>query len=77
MRIPGHLSDLSKEDFEQIARATNPIPGLCISIDKTGDGFKISIDEAQFKRALWAFSRNGGFEATIDNLTGVSLDPGS
>lgn len=77
MKIPQHITDLTRRDFEEIARATNLRPGLGISVDPTGDEIKISINEAQLKQMLWAFNRNGGFDAAASDVEGVSLDPQS
>ena len=74
MKIPQHITDLKKSDFEEIARATNPQSGVGITVQPTGVGFKISIDETQFKRMLWAFNANGGFTVKADKIDEVPLD---
>jgi len=77
MKVPRRVTDLGRTDFEEIARATNPIPGLGMSIERTDNGFRFSIDETQFKRMLWAFNANGGFAASAADVEGISLDPPS
>lgn len=74
MKIPRHITDLGRGDFEEIARATNLQPGVGISVEKVGDGIRISLNETQFKQMLWAFHHNGGFAAQADEVEGVSLD---
>lgn len=74
MKIPDRITDMTRADFEEIAAATNPSPGLGMYIQKKGDTIEFAISEAQFKRMLWAFNRNGGFNASIQDLDAVSLD---
>ena len=73
MKIPEHITSLSRADFAEIAAATNPTPGLGISIQKKGDSIEFSLDENQFKRMLWAFYHNGGFAAAAADVEAVSL----
>ena len=74
MKIPQRITDLSKADFEEIARATNPQSGVGITAQPKDKGYIISIDEAQLKRMLWAFNKNGGFAVTAVEAEGVSFD---
>lgn len=75
MNIPQHVTDLTREDFAQIARAVNPQQGVGIIIDNTGDRLRFSLDLDQLRKLLWAFNRNGGFAATEEELPGISFDP--
>ena len=75
MKIPDRISDLARADFAEIVAATNPTPGLGMEIQRKGDKFVFSISEAQFKRMLWAFYHNDGFNATLEDLDSVPLDP--
>lgn len=75
MQIPKHITDLTRKDFQDIARATNPKSGVGVKVEPTDDGFTFSIDETQFKRMVWAFVQNGGLQATADQLEGIPLDP--
>lgn len=75
MKIPDHITDLGRADFAEIAAATNPTAGLGIDIQRKGDTIEFAISETQFKRMLWAFSKNGGFNASIQDLDSVPLDP--
>ena len=77
MKVPRRVTEISRTDFEDIVRATNPIPGLGITIDIVSNGVRFSIDETQFKRMLWAFNANGGFAKRADEVESVSLDPPS
>ena len=75
MKIPNHITDLDRADFAEIAAATNPTAGLGMEIQRKADTIEFAISETQFKRMLWAFSHNGGFSASIQDLDSVSLDP--
>ena len=75
MTIPKHVTDLSREDFEEIARAVNPMMGVGVSITNEGNRLRFSLDLDQLRRLLWAFNRNGGFTATEEELSGISFDP--
>ena len=75
MNIPEHITDLTRADFAEIAAATNPTAGLGMDIQKKGDTIEIAISETQFKRMLWAFYHNGGFDASLQDLDSVPLDP--
>lgn len=76
MKIPKYITALSRHDLEEIAAMVNPIPGPGMEIDKAEGKLRISINVGQLKRMMWAFSHNGGFQATVDQLDGISLDPG-
>jgi len=73
MNVPHHVTDLTRGDFEEIARATNPKPGIGIAIEKRPDSFEFSINETQFKWMMWAFYHNGGFQASADDVASVPL----
>ena len=75
MKIPDHITDLDRADFAEIAAATNPTAGLGMDIQRKGDTIEFAISETQFKRMLWAFSHNGGFSASLQDIDSVSLDP--
>lgn len=77
VKIPQHITDLKKSDFEEIARATNLQSGVGITVVPTGKGFKISINEAQLKQMLWAFNANGGFAVRAAEVEEVPFDPPS
>ena len=74
MKIPKHVTDITRSDFEEIARAANPSPGLGMEINPKKDTIEFAISAAQFKRMLWAFYHNGGFSAAASELDGISLD---
>lgn len=75
MTIPKHITDLTREDFAQIARAVDPQMGVGISITNEGNRLRFSLDLDQLRQLLWAFNRNGGFTATAEELPGISFDP--
>ena len=75
MKIPEHITDLTRSDFQQIARATNPKSGVGVKVEPSDDGFTFSIDETQFKRMVWAFVQNGGLQASAGDLESIPLDP--
>ena len=74
MKIPQRITDLTRQDFEEIARTTNLQGGLGIKFEPYGNGYRISIDETQLKQMIWAFNHNGGFGAAASEVEGVSLD---
>lgn len=75
MNIPDHITDLGRADFAEIVAATNPTAGLGMDIQKKGDTIEFAISETQFKRMLWAFYQNGGFQATLQDIDSIPLDP--
>ena len=75
MKIPEHITEMTRADFEEIVAATNPTAGLGMDIQKKGDSIEFAISETQFKRMLWAFYHNGGFSAALADIESVSLDP--
>ena len=74
MNIPEHITDLTRGDFEEIARAANPTPGNGIEINRKADAIEIAISESQLKRMMWAFAQNGGFQAAAADLDNIPLD---
>lgn len=74
MKIPKHVTDLTRGDFQEIVRAANPVPGIGMEINRKEDSIEFAISEAQFKRMMWAFYHNGGFQATASDLDEISLD---
>lgn len=75
MNIPDYITDLTRADFAEIVAATAPTAGLGMDIQKKDDTIEIAISETQFKRMLWAFYHNGGFNAELADIESVSLDP--
>lgn len=55
-----HITELTRDDLREIAKATNPKPGFLIRIDNTPDGLKIEVDENAFKTAVFGFLHNLG-----------------
>ena len=74
MKIPEHITDLKRKDFEEIAAATNPTPGTGIEIDKKAETITIALNLSQFKRMLSTFNQNGGFTVSPDDLDSIPLD---
>ena len=69
-----YITQIKKSDLRDIAAATNPQPGAGMSIERTSDGFRFSIDENQLKRMMWLFIRNGGGNAqTYADADAVSV----
>lgn len=75
MKIPRYITQLSRHDLEEIAAAVNPRPGTGIEVDTADGKLRISISETQLKRMIWAFNKNGGFQASADEVDNISLDP--
>lgn len=73
MKIPNYITQLSRSDLEEIARAANVQPGFGIKVDKVGDALRISIDENDLKRAIWSFNANGGFSAAASDVESVPI----
>ena len=73
MKIPKHITDMTRGDFKEIARAVNPTPGLGIEINRKEDTIEISISAQQLKRMMWTFYQNGGFQAAASDLDEISL----
>ncbi len=76
MKIPKHITDLTGSDFAEIIRATNPKMGRGVHIEPKDDGFQFSIDESELKKMIWAFIRQGGTTAELNQLDNISMDPG-
>ena len=76
MRIPNHITELKRADFEEIARSTKLPSGRGIRIAPQNDSIKIEIDENEFKRMIWAFLQNGGRAqgSTYQNIDDIPLD---
>ena len=72
-----YLFQLTKEDLRELANATNPKSGFCISIEKTKDGITISLDKTALALAINGFYRNGGCMTSAANCTNISFDPPS
>ncbi|MBO7686549.1 MAG: hypothetical protein J6V72_09205 [Kiritimatiellae bacterium] len=74
MRIPEYITDITREDLKELARAAKPVAGLGMEIEPKGDGIQFSISESQFKRMVWAFMKNCGVQMTAQNPDEVSID---
>lgn len=48
-----HITQLTRSDFEELARACNLIPGNLVEVDKVSDGIKISISTDQLKLFIY------------------------
>ena len=75
MKIPRYITDLTRKDLEEIARAANPTPGVGMEIERKAGTIEFKLSIPQLKRMLWAFYHNGGFAASIDAIDDISLDP--
>lgn len=53
MEVPNHITDLTRRDFEQIARVANIEQGYGIILEPIGNKLVISIDENAIKRIAW------------------------
>jgi hypothetical protein len=74
MTVPEYITDIKRQDLEEIARATKPVAGLGMEIEPKGDGIQFSISESQFKRMVWAFMKNCGVVVPASDPDEVSLD---
>lgn len=69
-----YVTQLTREDLKDIARACNLVPGVGILVERSEDSVRISIDQAQLKRWMWNFYRNGGPSASAENVDEVNID---
>ena len=72
-----HITELTREDLQEIAAATNPVPGFCIRIEKSQGQLKISVDENALRMAINGFIRNGGGVASAADAQKISFNPPS
>lgn len=72
-----YFFQLTKNDLEDIAKATDPKPGFCVKIENTADGIKIGLDENALKLAINGFIRNGGGSMSSADCVNVPFDPPS
>lgn len=72
-----HITELTREDLQEIAAATTPVPGFCIRIEKSQGQLKISVDENALRLAINGFIRNGGGVASSADVQNISFNPPS
>lgn len=72
-----HITELTREDLQEIAAATSPVPGFCIRIEKSQGQLKISVDENALRMAINGFIRNGGGVASSADAQNISFNPPS
>ena len=77
MKPVDYITQITKQDLEELAALTNIEPGFCISIDKSQGKVKIGIDHVALAQAINGFIRNGGASTSGANSTTVSFDPPS
>lgn len=54
MNTPKHITEITKEWFEQVSKSANLELGPGLKKYENGDGRKITIDETQFKIMVYA-----------------------
>lgn len=72
-----HITELTREDLQEIAAAATPVPGFCIRIEKSQGQLKISVDENALRMAINGFIRNGGGVASSADVPNISFYPPS
>lgn len=77
MKAKQYITQLTKEDMEELAALTNVECGFLIRIDKVGGKIKIGIDESALALAINGFVRNGGTNTNAAGCTSVSFNPPS
>lgn len=69
-----YVTQLTREDLKEIAQACNLESGIGIVVERREGAVRISIDQAQLKRWMWNFYRNGGVAVGPDGIDGVNID---
>lgn len=69
-----YVTQLTREDLNEIAAACNLEAGLGIVIEKREGCVRISVDQSQLKRWMWNFYRNGGAAVGPGDIDGVNID---
>ena len=77
MKPVDYITQITKQDLEELAALTNIEPGFCISIDKSQGKVKIGIDQVALAQAINGFIRNGGANTNGTDCTNVSFEPPS
>lgn len=75
MKAKKYITQLTRRDMQEIARATNLEAGWLIRIDKDQDTIKISVDQTALAMAINGFVRNGGTSASSADCVNVPFDP--
>ena len=68
MKVPSYITQLTKADLAEIARACNIEPGNGIKLDVSEDRIKISIDGEYMKQAIWNFLKKGGASLSWEDV---------
>lgn len=74
MRVPSHISALSRKDLQELADLTNLTIGPGILINRQNGGLRIEVNQAQLRRWMRAFYQNGGMACSLDQIDTISLD---
>lgn len=69
-----YVTQLTREDLKEVARMCNLECGPGIVVERSDDSVRISIDQAQLKRWMWNFYRNGGVAVGPDDVDAVNID---
>ena len=68
MNIPSYITQLTKSDLAEIARACNLEQGNGILIEKSETSLRISIDGEYLKQAIWNFLKSGGSSLSWEDV---------
>jgi hypothetical protein len=72
-----YVTQLTREDLDELSELTHIEPGFCISIERTGDKVVIGLDKTALAQAINGFVRNGGTNTDALGSTDISFDPPS
>lgn len=71
---PRYITGITREQLEAMLAMANVTVGPGIEIRRGADGLSIGVNEAQLKRWMWAFYKNGGHMVSYDAIDSVSID---
>ena len=74
MKVPQHITSLSRADLQELADLTNLTVGPGILITRQNGGIRIEVNQAQLCRWIRAFIQNGGTTCSLDQIDTISLD---
>lgn len=72
-----YITQITAQDFKELAQVTNIEPGWLVSIDKSQGKIRIGIDPNALAMAINGFFRNGGTNKNAADCVAVPFDPPS
>lgn len=74
MKVPQHITSLSRADLQELADLTNLTVGPGILITRHNGGIRLEVNQTQIRRWIRAFYQNGGTACPLDQIDEISLD---